>query len=159
MKWPLLALVACSGREAEFSGVGKYRFTHTTLADAKGGHCDPTDLPDGRKGTWCSLMPPYKIGKRAAEVDLYFLGTAQDAPLIEIQLNIRGCDENDTDRWMRESFGAPIEQKGNRGYWKNSFLWAMGELPSEPGRCRLRFLPLSENAEIERLKTAGRTQL
>jgi len=145
-------LAACSEREPEFAGVGKYRFTHTTLADAVGGHCDPTELTDGRRGTWCSLMPPYKIGKRAAEVDLYFLGTAKDAPLIEIQLNIRGCDENELDRWMRTNFGAPIEQKGTRAYWQNSYLWAAGFLPNEPGRCRLHFLPRSENAEIARIK-------
>ena len=151
--WLVLLLVACGEREAEFSGVGRWRFTHTTLADATGGHCDPTDLSDGRKGTWCSLMPPYKIGKRAAEVDLYFLGTEKTAPLIEIQLNVRGCDENDVDRWMRTNFGAPIEQKGTRAYWKNSYLWAAGFLPSEAGRCRLHFLPLSENAEIARIKS------
>ena len=148
----LVALAACGGSEPEFAGVGKYRFTHTTLADAKGGRCDPTDLPDGRKGTWCSLLPAYKIGKRAAEVDLYFLGTEPTAKLIEISLNVRGCDENDTDRWMRTNWGPPLEQQGTRAFWKNSYLWAMAEMPSEAGRCRIRFLPLSENAEIDRLK-------
>ena len=97
-------------------------------------------------------MPPYKIGKRAAEVDLYFLGTEKTATLIQIQLNIRGCDENDVDRWMRTSFGAPIETRGTRAYWKNSYLWAAGFLPSETGRCQLRFVPLSENSEIDRIK-------
>ena len=32
-------------------------------------------------------------------------------------------------------------------------LWAAAFLPSEPGRCIIHLLPLSENAEIERLKS------
>jgi hypothetical protein len=39
-----------------------------------------------------------------------------------------------------------------RGYWKNAFLWAAALMPSEPGRCLVHFLPLSENAEIARIK-------
>jgi hypothetical protein len=57
---------------------------------------------------------------------------------------------------MRERFGPPIESTGNREYWKNSFLWAGAFLPDQPGRCIIHFLPLSENAEIERLKASGK---
>ena len=76
----------------------------------------------------------------------YFLLCANDF------LKVRGCVEDEVDRWMRERFGPPIETKSTREYWKNSFMWIAAFLPSEPGRCILHFLPLSENAEIERLK-------
>lgn len=142
----------CKKDAPEFAGVGKYRFGHTTLADAKGGICQPTDLNDGRKATWCFALPPYKIANRVAEVDLYFAGTEKTAPLIEIQLKVRGCLEADLEQWMRESFGPPIEMRATRGYWKNSFLWAAALMPSDPGRCIVHFLPLSEQAEIDRIK-------
>jgi hypothetical protein len=148
----LVAFVACKERTPEPAGVGPYVFGKSTLAGIHDGVCQPTDLEDGRKATWCFTLPPIKVGKRVAEVDAYYLGSDKTAPLIELQLKVRGCVEDEADRWMREHFGPPIESKSTREYWKNSFLWAAAFLPSEPGRCLLRFLPLSENAEIERIK-------
>ena len=147
-----LAWLACSPREPEPAGIGPWRFTHTTLGDVKGGICQPADLNDGRKGTWCFAQTPVRIGARSAEIDLYFLGGDKAARLIEIQLKVRGCHEDELDQWMRSGFGPPIDTKPTRGYWKNSYLWAAALLPSEPGRCVVHVLPLSENAEIERIK-------
>lgn len=165
-------LGACKGRKGEPAGLGYYIFGRTTRASVHDGICQPTELTDGRKATWCFALPPVKVGKRVAEVDAYFLGTEPPAlpegatkeqrderkaaleklPLIELQLKVRGCVEDELDRWMRERFGPPIESKSTREYWKNSHLWAAAFLPSEPGRCIVHFLPLSENAEIDRLK-------
>jgi hypothetical protein len=147
-----LTEAGCHGREAEYDGIGSWRFPHTTRKDITEGLCQPTDLNDGRKGTWCFAQPPIKTGGGIAEVDLYFLGTDKTAELIEIQLKVRGCREDALDQWMRTALGPPIETKPTRGYWKNSHLWAAALLPSEPGRCIVHFLPLSENAEIERIK-------
>src|SRR5262249_38712800 len=97
----LAALVACKGREPEPSGVGQWSFTRSTLSDVKHGDCQPTKLFDGRQAVWCFGLTPYKIGKRVAEVDLYFLGTQPDARLIEIQLKVRGCLEDELDQFMR----------------------------------------------------------
>jgi hypothetical protein len=163
---------ACKARKAEPAGLGPYRFGTTTRANIHNGICQPTELTDGRKATWCFALPPIKVKDRIAEVDAYFLGTEPPAlpadatkeqkdarekalaemPLIELQLKIRGCVEDELDRWMRERFGPPIETKSTREYWKTSFFWAAAFLPSEPGRCLVHFLPLSENAEIDRLK-------
>lgn len=152
----LVAALACSSlacsREPEPSGVGPWRFPHTTLGDVKDGLCQPTELGDGRKATWCFAQTPIRIGRATAEVDLYFLGADKAAKLIEIQLKVRGCHEDELDQWMRTALGPPIESKPTRSYWKNSFLWAAALLPSEPGRCVVHFLPLSENAEIARIK-------
>jgi hypothetical protein len=151
MTWAAV-VVGCNDKPPEFTGVGKWRFNHTVLKHAREGICQPTDLNDGRKGTWCFAQTPFKIGKRVADVDLYFLGTDPEAKLIEIQLKVRGCVEAELDQWMRTGFGTPIETRSTRAYWKNSFLWAAALMPSEPGRCLVHFLPLSENAEIERIK-------
>jgi hypothetical protein len=143
---------ACSGRAGEFDGIGDWRFPHTTLQDIHAGVCQPTELGDRRKATWCYAQPPIKLAGRAADVDLYFLGTEETAHLIEIQLVIRGCQEDQLDQWLRTSFGAPIQTRPGRGFWKNSFLWIAALMPSEPGRCLVHVLPLSETAEIARLQ-------
>jgi len=148
----LLAIGACSGRDAEPSGIGPYTFTHTTLADVKAGDCQPTKLEDGRTGTWCFALPPYRIGKRSADLDLYFLGTGKDARLIEILLSVRGCVEDDLEQWLRKAMGAPIETRPKRGYWKNSFMWMAALMPSDPGRCLVHVVPIDEGSEIERIK-------
>lgn len=144
---------ACGSKEPEFAGIGKYRFGHTTRADIKDGVCQPTPIDDGkRQATWCFALPAYKIANRTAEVELYFDGTANDASLIEIQLKVRGCLEQDLESWMRTSFGPPIEQREKRFYYKNSFLWAAALIPSEPGRCRVHLLPNSEQGQIAKTK-------
>jgi hypothetical protein len=148
----VLALAACEGRKAEPTGLGPYQFGKTTRKAITQGVCQPTELTDGRKAIWCFALPPIKVGTRAAEVDAYFLGSDDTAPLIEFQLKIRGCVEDDLDRWMRARFGPPGESKSTRQYWWNSFLWAVAFMPSEPGRCHVHFLPRSEADEIERLK-------
>ena len=168
-----IPFLGCEGRKGEPSGLGKYRFGTTTRAMVHDGVCQPTELTDGRKAIWCFALPPIKVGKRVAEVDAYFLGseppplpdtaTKEDVaerkklqeglPLIELQLKVRGCDEYEAEQWMSQRFGKPSpESKPTRKYWYNSFLWAAAFLPSEPGRCLIHLLPLSENAEIERLK-------
>ena len=148
----LSSCVSSCGRDAEPNGVGTWRFGHSTLASVHAGVCQPTSLDDGRKVTWCFAQVPFKIGKHVAEVDLYFNGSEKTAPLIELQMKVRGCVEDELDQWLRAAFGPPIETRSTRSYWTNSFLWIAAFMPSEPGRCLVRVLPLSENAEIERIK-------
>lgn len=150
----LLAAVGCDKKSSssDVAGLGKYKFTTTTLGQVKEGVCQSTDLSDGRKGSWCFQLPGFKIGNAVAEMDLYFDGTAPDAKLIEIQLKVRGCNEGELDQWMRSALGPPIESKPTRGYWKNKYMWAAALMPSEPARCLVHLLPLSENSEIDRIK-------
>ncbi|MBA2544414.1 MAG: hypothetical protein H0V17_32525 [Deltaproteobacteria bacterium] len=149
----IMATGACGRKEPEFAGIGKYRFGHTTRGDVKDGVCQPTSIDDGkRQATWCFALPAYKIANRTAEIELYFDGTEATSPLIEIQLKVRGCLEQDLESWMRTAFGPPIENTPKRLYYKNSFLWAAALIPSEPGRCRVHLLPNSELAQIAKVK-------
>jgi hypothetical protein len=152
----LAAMLGCEGKAPEPSGIGSYKFGQTTAGSIHDGHCSPDKARDGRPIIWCMALPPFKVGKHVAEVNAYFLATPEytekTAPLIELQLSVRGCVEEEAVQWMRERFGPPYESKSTREYWKNSFLWAVAKVPSEPGRCLIHVLPLSENAEIERLK-------
>ena len=163
----------CDERKPEINGLGPYRFGKTTRAQLQSGVCQPTELTDGRKATWCFALPPIKVGQRTAEVDAYFLGTdppllpenptdeqrkarkgeLEKLPLIELQLKVRGCVEAELEQWLRKGYGgADPDSKGTRQYWHNSFMFMMAEIPSEPGRCIVHLLPASETAEITRLK-------
>lgn len=146
-----VALAACKAEKPEYAGIGPYSVKRTKLKDAPG-RCDPTDLPDGRKGTWCSLQPQLAIAGKPADVDLYFLGTEPGAPLIEEQVQVRGCQEDALLMYLRKNFGDPVEDHGTRVFWKNRAIYLIGIAPSEPGRCMVRVFPLSEAAEYERVK-------
>jgi hypothetical protein len=177
----LATLAACKAKKAEPNGLGPYRFGHTTLASLNNNpsltslmtKCQPTELSDGRKATWCFALNPIMVGERSADVDAYFLGSEppllpegateeqkkarldelKKMPLIELQLKIRGCVEQQVEQWMRQRYGGALpETKGPKVFWANSFMWAMAVLPSEPGRCMIHMLPASETAEIARLK-------
>lgn len=170
----VVILAACEGSKPQVNGLGMYRFGRTTRANIHSGVCQPTELNDARKATWCFSMPPIKVGERIAEVDAYFLGTdppllpdgatdeqrkarraeLEKQPLIELQLKVRGCVEVEVEQWMRQRYGgAHKDSKGTKPFWQNDFMFALAELPSEPGRCLIHFLPASETAEIARLKS------
>ncbi len=158
MKRALLLLVllgACEAKKGQPSGIGKWRVggaNPTVRKQAVEGICSKDTTSAGRAVTWCHTMPPMKIANRTATVDLYFDGHGDDGALIEIQLGIRGCVEDDLDRWIRTALGPPVETRATRGFWKNDFMWVAALMPSEPGRCLVHFLPLSETAEIDRIK-------
>jgi hypothetical protein len=146
-------LGGCDRKPAELSGIGPWSVARTHLADASG-RCEPTELPDGRKGTWCFGQPPLKIAGRLAEVDLYFLGDQRSAPLLELQLKVRGCEEEKLGSWLRTTFGPPAAAVGANAFWQNGFVWIAALMPSEPGRCLVRVLPIAEGGEIERIKAS-----
>lgn len=155
MKWmiaaTLVTVVACKAEKPQYAGIGPYDVKRTKLKDASG-RCDPTDLPDGRKGSWCSLQPQLSVGGRPADVDLYFLGVEPSAPLIEIQLEVRGCHDDALGLWLRKSFGDPLEDHGTWVAWQNGNIDVIAVMPSDPGRCRVRVFPRSESAEVARVK-------
>lgn len=148
----LVALAACSQKPGEPNGIGKYRFSKLTLGALKDGRCQPEKLADGRQATWCFALTPFKLANRNTEVAAYFLGVDDNAPLIEVQLTVRGCVETDLDQWLRTNYGIPFETKSTKSFWKNSFMFISATMPSEPGRCFVQMLPVSEVSEIARLR-------
>ncbi len=145
------ALAACKAAASEPSGIGSWDVTKTHRKDATG-HCDRTDLPDGRKGTWCYMQPPVTVGEQPAQVDLYFAGTDDLAPLIELQLKVPACDIDKVDAWARTSFGTAMSRGGGRTVWKNRYMYVV--LIPDGSRCLVRVLPLSEEKELQRITAA-----
>lgn len=148
--WVLGAASGCK-RERVIAGFGKWNVTTTKRRDATG-RCEPTDLADGRKATWCFGQRPVAIVGRSADVDLYFEGSDDNAKAIEIQFSVRGCQVEKTFNWLREVFGPSSAATGPWTYWENEHLLFAAGLPSEPGRCHLRLFPVSERREYERVR-------
>jgi hypothetical protein len=144
-------LVACKSPPPEYDGIGIWKVTRTTLKNATG-RCTPTDLPDGRKGSYCFGQTPLKIAGATTEIDLYFDGTEPDSKLIEEQLKVRGCREEPTLEFLRKLFGTPIGTNGAKVFWQNRYAFIAATAPSDPGQCLIRVFPLSETAEIEKAK-------
>lgn len=143
----VLALAGCS-RKTEKAGIGRYHVNKLTLAKATG-RCDPTDLPDGRKGTWCYAQPKLGIAGMNADVDLYFAGSEPTSPVIEIQFQIAGCKDEKLLTWLKTNFGAPAEDRGTKAFWETPAMYMVAELGA---RCMVRLLPKSEQAEYARLQ-------
>ena len=144
-------VAACSSGKPDYAGIGPYHVKKLTLAQATG-RCEPTDLPDGRKGTWCFGQPTIQVAGQPAEVDLYFGGTEPSAKVIEIQLQFRGCKEAPLTAWLKTTFGAPYDERSaTKMAWQNPSVFVLGEVPSQPGRCIVRLMPKSEAKEVERL--------
>jgi hypothetical protein len=166
----LAGLAACDRKKGQPVGIGNYKFGHTTRANIYDGICQPTELNDGRKATWCFALPPVKIGQRVADVDAYFLGQETEGnaklpekerkpalekmPLLEVQFKIRGCVESEAEQWIRQRFGPQDvkQSKGALAVWQNDFVWIGAFLPSEQAKCLIHFLPVGESAEIQRIK-------
>ena len=145
-----LSLGGCE-RKKQPAGIGPYNVKTLTLGKSRG-RCDPTDLPDGRKGMWCYALPSLGVAGMKAEPSLYFGSNDPAAPVIEIQLQIAGCKEGPLAGWIRTNFGTPVEERSTKMFWENANVYVVGELPSEAGRCLVRVLPKSEKAEFERLR-------
>jgi hypothetical protein len=146
----VVALGGCE-REKQPAGIGRYHVKTLTLEKVRG-RCDPTDLPDGRKGMWCYAFPSEHVAGMKAEVNLYFGSNDPEGTPVEIQLQVTGCKEGPLSGWIRKNFGAPVEERSTKAFWENANVYVVGELPAEPGRCLVRVLPKSEKAEFERLR-------
>jgi hypothetical protein len=146
-----LVVVACKAEPDEYDGIGIWKVTKTTLSQATG-RCSPTDLPDGRKGSYCFGQTPLRIAGSPAEIDLYFDGTEPGSRLIEEQLKVRGCREEAVLQFLRKLFGTPVGTKGPKVFWKNRFAFIAAIAPSDPGQCLIRIFPLSETAEIAKVQ-------
>ena len=58
-----------------------------------------------------------------------------DAPMIELQLDVRGCEPDRLSLWLRERFGAPRTSTPTWTAWDNRKLYLIAESPTDSSRC------------------------
>jgi hypothetical protein len=138
------AAAGCQRRRAEIDGIGRWKLGVTTLAEA-GGVCSPDEI------TFCSHAGTVPIGSQQADVNLYFAGRAPQAPLIEIELTIRGCNPDEAGPALTAALGEPTERRDKRMTWKGSRAYIAGRLPLEGRRCVISFVPATDAKRIGEL--------
>lgn len=137
-------LGSCSRKKGEIDGIGEYRIGVTTVAD--GTVCTPRG-----EYTWCSHNPGVAIGKRPADVDLYFAGTEETARAVEILVSVKRCDVPLLVKDLEEQLGPSKEIASKLMVWRNSKVVIVAQLPAESGRCEVNFLAHSETKRIAKL--------
>ena len=148
----VVACGACGSREPEPNGIGPYVLGKTRLVDGKiSFRCEP-----GGELTHCFGGPEVAVGTQAAQVDLYFAGTGDDAPLAEIFLSVRACRTDEVGQAMAQALGPPGEQAETRMLWNRKLVFVEAKLPAPGGSaCELSFVDPKDTKRVAELK-AGR---
>ena len=63
----VIALVACGSKDPEYTGIGPYRFSHTTRKDVHDGVCQPQELHTLPAVGVLSLSLDYSVSRRTDE--------------------------------------------------------------------------------------------
>jgi hypothetical protein len=147
-------LVVSSGckRENPIDGIGAFRFGKSTLGDW-GYACDKRK--DGT--TWCQNNPLEKshhvsLGGQDAYVGALFAGTADDAPLAEIELHVEHCKADELRSWLKHTFGDPTTEKEGAVFWKKKILYIAAKVPPSGSECDVNFVEAKNSARISELQ-------
>jgi hypothetical protein len=140
----LAATSACSRKKPEIDGLGNWRFGKTTRQDA--GSCQPENGV-----VWCFELP-IQAGGLTFEPNLYFASNEPDAPLVEILVSVPGCREPELIKWLDEGLGDPTEKREGRRYYVGKKIFVAAQVPAEPSRCELSFVPPTDSDRIAKLK-------
>jgi hypothetical protein len=147
----VLAAAGCERKEAEIDGVGEWRVGKTTRS--AGVVCQ--DQEGGI--SWCSHNGTIAIGGQSGNVDLYFDGHTDDAPLAEILVTVLRCREQPIEQALIEQLGAPAERVKSALVWQRPLVNIVAMLPSEPDLCELSFLHPNQTERLDSLRRrAGR---
>lgn len=144
------ALVGCK-RKREYNGFGKWVIGKTKYAHA-GGHCKPT-----AGVVWCGDDPLDKhrsldLGGQSANVGLYFDHAEPSSELIEIELEIRGCNDQSLRSWMESTFGKPTETQGKKSYWKQRSTYVAATMPRDDLSCIINMVKADDAKRISQLR-------
>jgi len=146
-----LLLAGCK-RDHPIDGIGAYRFGKTTLADW-GYPCQKNE----NGTTWCQNNPLEKthnldLGGQTGYLGALFGGTTDDAPLVELELFVDGCDVESLSSWLNREFGAPTETKEGAAFWKRKILFIAASLPPMGTECKINFVDAKNTERIGKLR-------
>jgi len=135
----LALLVACGSgckRKREFNGIGKWILGETMLKD-----WGYTCQPDGEM-TWCQANPLAKghvlsLGGQSAAVGTLFDGHEPASKLVEIVLDVSGCNVDSMKRWLETEFGDPSQKTADRMYWSGKHAFIAAKVPSAHVTCQI----------------------
>src|SRR5690606_25954586 len=134
----------CKREAPEIDGYGQFHIGKSTLAD--GYVCTPRG-----ELTYCSNNPSPPLAGHRTDTDLYFRGTADDAPLVEILVAVNACKPAEVDKALREQLGEPDTDRDALRVWKQKAATVVARVPAEPALCEVIFLAQSETERLAQL--------
>ncbi len=140
------AAAGCKRAEPEIDGIGQYHLNKTQLKE--GVVCRP--IKDGL--TYCSNNPQIVIAEQVAQVDLYFRGTEDTAPLVEILVAVNRCKPNQIETALNSQLGAPGKTLEGKLFWEGKAAVIIAQLPASDGVCEINFVAPTEKDQIAHLK-------
>ncbi len=147
----MILLVGCK-REHPIDGIGAYRFGKTTLKDW-GYACQKNE----NGTTWCQnnpLEPRHNLdlGGQTGYLGALFGGTTDDAPLVELELYVNGCNTESLSSWLEREFGGPTERTEGASFWKKKLIFIAALLPTTGSECKVNFVEAKNAERIEKLR-------
>lgn len=143
-----LPALSCKREAPEIDGYGDFHIGKSTLAD--GYVCTPRG-----ELTYCSNNPSPPLAGHRTDTDLYFRGTGDDAPLVEILVTASACDPAVVERELIEQLGQPDTDRDALRVWEQKSAKVVARLPAEPALCELIFLAPGETERFAQLTGAG----
>jgi hypothetical protein len=140
------AASGCKREEAAIDGIGQYHLNKTQLKD--GVVCRP--IEDGL--TYCSNNPQLTIAEQLAQVDLYFRGAEETAPLVEILIAVNRCKPQAIEMALNTQLGTAGTQLDNKLFWEGKAAVIVAQLPAPDGVCEINFVAPKEKERIAQLK-------
>jgi hypothetical protein len=141
----VLAAVGCK-RDTAIDGYEMWRFGKTTAKD--GIACSERD-----GYTFCSQNGAVNVAGQHGQVNLFFRGHGDDAPLIEIELEFLTCSPDAIFGALTQKLGTQFQRFG-----KSAVVWAgeraviFARLPADDGTCLVHFVIPEDRARLERLR-------
>jgi hypothetical protein len=141
----LITVASGCKRERAINGIDRWELNKTVKKQHKG-RCD---VDEKRNLTWCYGNPSLALGGQSATVDLYFDGTGDEAPLVQILLSIGGCNEPALKTWLQDKLGKTSASTSTRLYWEGKHAFIAALVPSDPARCDVKFVAPDQKGMID----------
>lgn len=144
-----LGLVGCERKKPEPNGIDLWEFGKSTLAQAKTRtRCQAQD-----DLTWCFGARELGLGKQGAQVQLFFKGHEDTAPLAEIALTVRACQGDELGASLERVLGVP-ERHAKSGdkklFWRKPLMFVVADLAASGG-CEINFVEPADTKRIAEL--------
>lgn len=147
----LLALGAGCKRKKEYNGIGKWILGETML-EQWGYTCQPAG-----EMTWCQANPLEKshvvsLGGQNGVVGTLFDGSEPASKLVEIVLEVSGCNVDSLKRWLESEFGAPSKKTEDRMFWSGKYAFIAAQVPSSHATCQIFMVDPHDEKRVAELE-------
>ncbi len=147
--WCGLSVSGCK-RNQSIDGLESWRFGQTTAKD--GVACSRRD-----QYTFCSQNGSLKVAGFTGQVNLFFKGHGDDAPLIEIEIEFLRCQPKAILQELVKKLGTQVEQVTPQAVlWPGQKAMILARMPAEDGICLIHFVIPDDKQRLDALRAEAK---